>query len=100
MKTSIDLIAEERSRHQSIGYDAAHDDVHREAELSRAGVCYANLGWLGPLGYYANHAPPDWPFEPQFWKPSSDPVRNLVKGAALIAAEIDRLLRIEEEDPS
>ena len=32
----------------------------------------------------------DWPWPPEFWKPSDDPVRNLVKAGALIAAEIDR----------
>ena len=29
----------------------------------------------------------------EWWKPSADPVRNLEKAGALIAAEIDRLLR-------
>ena len=29
----------------------------------------------------------------EWWKPSIDPVRNLAKAGALIAAEIDRLQR-------
>ena len=33
----------------------------------------------------------DWPWAKKWWKPSDDPVRNLVKAGALIAAEIDRL---------
>jgi hypothetical protein len=36
-------------------------------------------------------APSDWPWEKSWWKPSADPIRNLVKAGALIAAEIDRL---------
>ena len=35
----------------------------------------------------------DWPWGSEYWKPSEDPVRNLVKAGALIAAEIDRLNR-------
>lgn len=35
--------------------------------------------------------PEHWPWHPSWWKPSDDPVRNLVKAGALIAAEIDRL---------
>lgn len=37
----------------------------------------------------------EWPFDAEWWKPSNDPVRNLVKAGALIAAEIDRLLRAQ-----
>jgi len=34
-----------------------------------------------------------WPWEASWWKPSDDPIRNLAKAGALIAAEIDRLQR-------
>jgi hypothetical protein len=35
-----------------------------------------------------------WPWEqPDWWKPSDNPIRNLEKAGALIAAEIDRLIR-------
>jgi len=36
-----------------------------------------------------------WPWEREAWKPSEDPIRNLVKAGALIAAEIDRLQRLK-----
>jgi len=32
-----------------------------------------------------------WPWGSEWWKPSKDPIRDLVKAGALIAAEIDRL---------
>jgi hypothetical protein len=35
-----------------------------------------------------------WPWDQDWWKPSPDPIRNLVKAGALIAAEIDRLQRL------
>ncbi len=38
-----------------------------------------------------------WPWEMAWLKISEDPVRNLVKAGALIAAEIDRLLRLAEK---
>ena len=46
-------------------------------------------------GYYCvcTGPNPQWPFEDAAWKPSHDPVKNLVKAGALIAAEIDRLQR-------
>ena len=32
-----------------------------------------------------------WPWDKKWWKPSDDPIKNLIKAGALIAAEIDRL---------
>ena len=41
----------------------------------------------------------DWPssWNTSWWKPSADPIRNLVKAGALIAAEIDRLQRQSQQ---
>lgn len=41
-----------------------------------------------------------WPWEPEAWNPSEDRVRNLVKAAALIVAEISRLRRRHAETGS
>ena len=39
-----------------------------------------------------------WPWDLKYWKPSPDNrIRKLEKAGALIAAEIDILLRLEEE---
>lgn len=35
-----------------------------------------------------------WPWAAKWFKPSDDPIRNLVKAGALIAAEIDRLQKL------
>lgn len=35
-----------------------------------------------------------WPWDYKWWKPSDDPIKNLVKAGALIAAEIDRLQKV------
>ncbi len=89
---SIALIAAERQRQvEAEGWTAKHDDRHVDAELARAAACYALPpdGGRGPFD-----VPTHWPFEARSWKPTPDDrVRELVKAAALIAAEIDRLLR-------
>jgi hypothetical protein len=95
------MIAVERLRQiDELGWSAEHDDEHENnGQLIAAAMCYARHVWLhdGP------DADPDitWPWYSEddgaefieWWHPSADPVRNLVKAGALIAAEIDRLER-------
>jgi len=40
--------------------------------------------------------PEEWPWSCVWWKPSCDRIRNLTKAGALIAAEIDRLQRLNK----
>ena len=97
MKTGSELIAEERQRQiDEEGYSNKHDNMHRRFELSKAGAAYA-LDVAGERIY----AKAVWPWDEQYWKPTvnqigrkeEDEIRQLVKAGALIAAEIDRLLR-------
>lgn len=94
------LIGAERQRQVSLkGWTAEHDDEHEHGQLVAAAIAYA------AHAMYRRHQrerPNDWwPWwgagpdadKPDGWKPSDDPVRNLVKAGALIAAEIDRLQR-------
>lgn len=55
-------------------------------------------GWT-PEHVACELAPAAWPWDKEWWKPSKDQVRNLVKAGALIAAEIDRLQRKESHEP-
>jgi hypothetical protein len=86
-------IAAERWRQRDEeGWTPEHDDSHTYAQMTRAAIWYAHeavtqMGWnLRPNG--------SWPWAQDWWKPSLDPVRNLEKAGALIAAEIDRLQRV------
>lgn len=100
MKTGIELVAEERVRQiDTERWSQEHDAAYRSGELIDAGVSYAmaaakqargevSLAYLRSLEP-AGAVP--WPWEANWWKPSSDRVRNLVKAGALIAAEIDRI---------
>jgi len=84
----IERIAAERKRQiTEEGWTSKHDDLHSENELARAAACYA-LAVEGDI-----KAPENWPWKAWSWKPSTR-IRMLEKAGALIAAEIDRLLRL------
>lgn len=72
------------------GWTPEHDDEHDGYEMTWAAVCYIAAA-KAPHGQES--VPPAWPWHGDWWKPSEDPIRNLVKAGALIAAEIDRLQR-------
>ncbi len=69
------------------GYNAEHDDRHKNKELSAAAAAY--------LLADRSRFPKNW--DMRLFKPSSY-MRNLVIAGALIAAEIDRLYRIIERE--
>jgi hypothetical protein len=111
MKTAIELITEERQRQISaLHYTAHHDDRHDHRELAKSALCYLQhyirRAWTftnelgmpgiedGPATYRGEPAPNDWEWDEIYWKPK-DPLSDLVKTAALIAAEIDRLQRLQ-----
>jgi hypothetical protein len=107
---ALQLIAAERDRQVSReDYSAKHDDSHADGEIACAAACYAlpeshrrysrrhhelsenggrDLVWWTPT-----HWPDGWEFKAS----PKDRVRELVKAGALIAAEIDRLLRAESQ---
>lgn len=94
MKKGIELIADERARQiSSEGWTAAHDAEHSRGEINQAAQCYCAAAELqiNGVGDCVGDTPGGWPWDYEWWKPSDDPVRNLVKAGALIAAEIDRI---------
>lgn len=89
-----DVLAERQRQVEEEGWTPEHDDEHDEGELGMAAACYAmegasNLTLSGDEG----EPPSIWPWDEEWWKPSPEPRRNLVKAAALILAEIERLDR-------
>ncbi len=91
----IDEIAAERRRQiEGEGWTPEHDDQHAEYELSRAAAMYARHAanaHADPL-YAVIGAPEAWPWNYEWWKPK-DPRRDLIRAAALLVAEIERLDR-------
>lgn len=90
IKTGIELIAAERKRQIEVeGWTPEHDDKYICGELRDAALAYGIV-----CDDRAGDCASDWwPWDVGWWKPSDDPIRNLVKAGALIAAEIDRLQR-------
>jgi hypothetical protein len=79
----IDEIAAERRRQVEVeGWSTSHDDDHDKGELAKAAACYA-IGFRDPW----------WPWNVKWWNPHGRR-RNLIKAAALIVAEIERLDRL------
>ena len=92
-----DIADERRRQHAEEGWSDQHDDTHTEGEMAFAAACYAleanadsNL-FDQPRQAALREL---WPWNSHWWKPR-DRRRDLVRAAALIAAEIDRLDRAE-----
>lgn len=91
MSKAIEDIAAERQRQiETEGWSIEHDDSHSDGELARAAACYA----YDDRKKYKAAAPVDWPWSQAWWKPKTKR-EDLVRAGALIAAEIDRLDRLE-----
>lgn len=85
-----DEIWAERDRQKTVeGWLPEHDDMHKSGELSAAAASYALY-----YGTELSKPPIIWPFEATWWKPKTSR-RDLIRAAALIVAEIERLDRRE-----
>lgn len=93
MSTGVDLISMERQRQVKVEkWTDEHDDQHTGGDLALAAACYATPA--GERHLARDHVPAKWPWPSNAWKPSpTNRIRELVKAGALIAAEIDRILR-------
>jgi hypothetical protein len=104
--TVIAEIEAERLRQMSVeGWSQKHDDEHGKGEMALAAACYAAPVALFRAEVYALDVPggnrestgftryqPVWPWFAHWWKPK-DRRRDLIRAAALIVAEIERLDR-------
>ena len=78
---ALDDVAAERSRQVSReGWTLEHDDSHDRGEMAFAAACYVLED--------TRH----WPWDMKWWKPKNRR-RDLVRAAALLVAEIERLDR-------
>lgn len=112
-KAMLDVIAERERQETKESWTPEHDDRHDDGQMARAAAAYILHGH--PLTEYklvaivvpsgarsadepnyelVGHAsvPKIWPWYGQCWKPK-DRRRDLVRAAALIVAEIERLDR-------
>lgn len=95
----LDVVAERERQISKEGWTLEHDDEHDGGTLACAGAAYAlqagcQLSPYDGIGF--EDGPPDfWPqdWRKEWWKPKG-PRRDLVRAAALIIAEIERLDRV------
>lgn len=102
--TVLGEIATERARQVGVeGFTAKHDDEHDDGSMARAAAAYAYAGSLHDL-HRAGVEHKDatitgsiwpWNWDWTWWKPKT-PRQDLIRAAALIVAEIERLDRKKE----
>lgn len=89
----LDVQAERRRQVEAEGWTPEHDDEHADGQMARAAACYALAGSSAPSdGTAALLVSLAWPWDEQWWKPSTAR-RDMVKACALALAEIERLDR-------
>lgn len=104
----VDVLAERHRQVAAENHLPDHDDQYHRGELPLAGAAYAYYASTslrhssGMRLKLEDEAPPFWPWSPHWWKPGL-PRRMLVKAAALILAEIERIdraiARAQQEQP-
>jgi hypothetical protein len=103
-KAAQDVLAERARQINVEGWTQEHDDEHGNGELAFAAACYAHQAsaraWVlrdlsdGAERYTSDEPPNEWPdsWDASWWRPKN-PRRDLVRAAALLLAEIERLDR-------
>lgn len=87
-RAARDVVAERQRQVSAEGYSLYRDDLYVKGELAEAGATYANLAGN------PKHISTAWPWGQATFKPSADRRRDMVKAAALLLAEIERLDRV------
>lgn len=104
--TGAEDILKERARQvEEEGYTPDRDKG-RFVELISAAQAYISSSEVAEAGVREGHKTetirqvclyppaPDWPWGREYWKPTGDPAKDLMKAGALIAAAIDSLTPI------
>lgn len=91
-QAEMDVLAERRRQVTEEKFDAKHDRNWRLGELADAAVCYAMTeDQRGTeVAPFTEARAEFWPWDEKWWKPK-DRRRDLVRAAALLIAEIDRM---------
>ena len=92
--TGIDRIAAERDRQVQVELYSIDDDYdnNKDDQLALAAACYAIPAHRRV--FTEKGIPVLWDWDDAYWRPKPENrIRELEKAGALIAAEIDRLLR-------
>jgi hypothetical protein len=90
MSVLDDIAAERRRQIEAEGWTLEHDDAAQDGQLAGAAACYA----LTNVNHWARDQAVNtfWPWSRGWWKPR-DARADLIRAAALLVAEIERLDR-------
>lgn len=112
-QAALDVLAERQRQRDVEGWTPEHDDQHARGEMIEAAISYgvhasvtvrllARGETLERVDQQAREAmaPRTWPWSLSWWKPAGGARRNLVKAAALLLAEIERIDRKTEREAS
>lgn len=86
-----EIYAERRRQVDTEGWTPDHDAEHADGALARAAASYALQSTTYPK-MKGDTVPAFWPWDLHWWKPTT-PRRDLIKAAALIVAEVERMDR-------
>ena len=91
-KAARDVLAERLRQQEIEGFEPDQDDLAQEGQIAAGAACYA-LWDSAAINMLRKEAKAGlWPWDESWWNPK-DPRRNLVRAAALLLAEIERLDR-------
>ena len=90
---AIAVVRNERAHQLDLALDAAHDDAHTDQELAYAALSYL-MDYLDPDGKSSDRTWP-WPPEASRYRSRPEAFLNLTAAAALLLAEIERLMRLD-----
>lgn len=96
--SGIRLIMEEQLRQKEQEAWTQGRDDHTDGKLALVAACYAEFAILPNTERVEQTQSRDryWPWDEVWWHPKN-PLQDLVRAGALIAAEIDRLLKTEPQ---
>lgn len=94
-QAQMDVLAERRRQIEAEDWSPENDNQYVNGELVAAGAAYAleAVSEGGTRGIWFKRL---WPWHLDYWKPKSRR-RDLVRAAALLIAEIERIDRAEAE---
>lgn len=93
-QAATDVLAERSRQVEAEGWTPEHDDKHRHGEMAVAAACYALNAADDRDGPEVRFVGAElWPWADEWWKPK-DRRYDLVRAAALLLAEIERLDRV------
>jgi hypothetical protein len=93
-KGALRIQAERMRQIKEEGFTEEHDDEHDSGQLAIAAACYVLSKAYISGAVKFNFVELLWPWERKWWSPTpKNRIRELEKAGALVAAEIDRLLR-------